>query len=63
MTFKHGGHLGTHLIIGGMDCKGPQLMEVDNGGNCFAMPYLTMGSGGLAAMGMMESNYKEFMTE
>lgn len=22
-AFKYGGHLGTHLIVGGVDCKGP----------------------------------------
>jgi len=23
MAFRYQGHLGTHLIIGGVDCKGP----------------------------------------
>lgn len=62
-VFRYGGHVGTHLIIGGVDCKGPQLIEVDNGGNVVSLPYLTMGSGCLAAMGVMESNYKDNMTE
>jgi 20S proteasome subunit beta 2 len=22
-AFKHGGHIGTHLIVGGVDVKGP----------------------------------------
>jgi 20S proteasome subunit beta 2 len=22
-AFKYGGHIGTHLIVGGVDCKGP----------------------------------------
>ncbi len=26
-AFKYGGHLGTHLIVGGVDIKGPQLIE------------------------------------
>lgn len=62
-VFRYGGHVGTHLIIGGVDVKGPQLIEVDNGGNVVALPYLTMGSGCLAAMGIMESQYKENMSE
>ena len=62
-VFRYGGHVGTHLIIGGVDCKGPQLLEVDNGGNCFSLPYLTMGSGCLAAMGVFESQYRDGMTE
>lgn len=62
-VFRYGGHVGTHLIIGGVDVKGPQLLEVDNGGNCFSLPYLTMGSGCLAAMGIFESQYRDGMTE
>jgi len=27
-AFKYGGHVGTHLIVGGYDVKGPQLMEM-----------------------------------
>jgi 20S proteasome subunit beta 2 len=62
-AFKYGGHLGTHLIVGGVDCKGPQLLEVSNDGNCYAFPYLTMGSGSLAAMGVLESQYREDINE
>lgn len=62
-VFRYGGNVGTHLIIGGVDVKGPQLIEVDNGGNVVSLPYLTMGSGCLAAMGVMESSYREGMSE
>ena len=61
--FRHGGHIGLHTIVGGFDCKGPQLVEVQNDGNNFANCYLTMGSGCLAAMGIFESEYKENMSE
>ena len=55
-VFRYGGNVGTHLILGGVDVKGPQLIQVDNGGNVVASkPYLTMGSGCLAAMGVIES--------
>lgn len=63
IAFKHGGQLGTHLIIGGVDCKGPQLIEVSNDGNMYSFPYLTMGSGCLAAMGVMETGFTENMEE
>ena len=52
-----------HTIIGGVDCKGPQLIECQHDGNQFAGPYLTMGSGCLAAMGVFESRYKDNMTK
>lgn len=62
-AFKYGGHVGTHLIVGGFDVKGPQLIEVSNDGNMYALPYLTLGSGSLAAMAIMESQYKEDMSQ
>jgi len=61
--FRYGGHVGLHTIVGGVDCKGPQLVEVQNDGNNFANCYLTMGSGCLSAMGIFESEYKENMDE
>ena len=62
-VFRYGGHIGTYLIIGGVDCLGPQLIEVSADGNSYAFPYLTLGSGSLAAMGIMETTYKDNMTE
>ena len=62
-VFRYGGHVGTYLIIGGYDCKGPQLLEVSADGNCYPFPYLTLGSGSLAAMGIMETTYKDNMSE
>ena len=60
---RYGGNIGTYLIIGGYDVKGPQLIEVSADGNSFAFPYITLGSGSLAAMGIMETTYKDNMTE
>jgi len=61
--FRYGGHVGLHSIVGGVDCKGPQLIEVQNDGNNFASCYLTMGSGCLAAMSIFETEYKEDMSQ
>jgi len=58
-AFQYGGYIGTHLILGGYDVKGPQLIEVSNDGNMYALPFLTLGSGSLAAMAIMETQYKE----
>jgi len=61
--FRYQGQVGLHAIMGGVDVKGPQLMEISNDGNHYQGNFLTMGSGSLAAMGVFESEYKENMTE
>jgi len=61
--FRYGGHVGLHTIIGGVDCKGPQLMECQHDGNHYQGCYLTMGSGSLLAMGVFETEYKEDMSK
>lgn len=62
-AFKYGGHIGTHLIVGGVDVKGPQLIECSSDGNMYSNPYHTTGSGSLAAMAILETYYKENMTK
>jgi 20S proteasome subunit beta 2 len=62
-VFKYGGQVGTHLILGGFDCRGPQLIEMQHDGNSYGAPYLTLGSGSLSAMAVLEAHYKENMTE
>ncbi len=61
--FNYQGHIGAHLIVGGVDCQGPQLYETSNDGTTVQMPYVTTGSGSLAAMGVFETTFKENMTE
>ena len=62
-VFRYGGNIGTYLIIGGVDVQGPHLVEVTADGNSYSSPYLTLGSGSLAAMGILDSGFKEDMTE
>ena len=61
-AFNYGGNLGVHLIIGGVDVKGPQLLECSSDGKCYSSPFLTTGSGCLAAMAIMETRYKDNMS-
>ena len=61
-AFRYGGHIGTHLIVGGVDVKGPQLIECSSDGNMYSNPYHTTGSGSLAAMAILETRYKENMS-
>lgn len=56
------GHVGAYLVVGGVDATGPQLFTVHAHGSTDKLPYVTMGSGSLAAMAVFESSYKENMT-
>jgi len=60
---RYGGHIGVYLIVGGIDVKGPQLLEVSADGNSYPFPYLSLGSGSLAAMGILETEYKDNMEQ
>ena len=62
-VFRYGGHIGAHCILGGVDVKGPQIIEVSADGHSKAGPYLTMGSGSLAAMAIFETGFREGMTQ
>ncbi|KAF9934874.1 Proteasome subunit beta type-7 [Modicella reniformis] len=58
MLFKHQGHIGAALVLGGVDIKGPHLYTIAPHGSTDKLPYVTMGSGSLAAMSVFESRYK-----
>lgn len=62
-AFQYGGHVGLNAILGGVDVKGPQLVEISADGNMYGLPYLTMGSGSLAALAIMDSQYKDNITQ
>ncbi|KKA30806.1 hypothetical protein TD95_003666 [Thielaviopsis punctulata] len=61
--FKYQGHIGAYLVIGGVDTTGPHLSTVHAHGSTDTLPYVAMGSGSLAAMAMLESDWKSSMTE
>lgn len=61
--FQYQGHVSAALVIGGYDKDGPQLSSIAPHGSTQSSPYLTMGSGSLAAMAVFESRYKPDMTE
>lgn len=61
--FQYQGHVGAHIILGGYDKEGPQLVSVSNHGCTSINPYTTLGSGSLAAMSVMEARYKPDMSE
>jgi|DEB0MinimDraft_12_1074336.scaffolds.fasta_scaffold68386_2 20S proteasome subunit beta 2 len=62
-VFRYGGHIGTYMIIAGFDVKGPQIVEISGDGLLNTFPYLALGSGSLAATSIIESGFKDDMTE
>jgi 20S proteasome subunit beta 2 len=55
---RHQGQIGAALVLGGVDVTGPQLFTVAPHGSTDKLPYVTMGSGSLAAMAVFESYWK-----
>lgn len=60
--FKYQGHVGAALVLGGYDISGPQLFTVHPHGSTDKLPYVTMGSGSLAAMSVFETRWYRDMT-
>jgi len=60
--FRYQGHVGAALILGGVDATGPHLFTIHPHGSTDKLPYVTMGSGSLAAMAVFESGWKANMS-
>jgi 20S proteasome subunit beta 2 len=60
--FRYQGHVSAALVLGGCDATGPCLYTVYPHGSTDMLPYVTMGSGSLAAMAVFENGWKENMT-
>lgn len=61
--FPYGGQIGAHLIMGGIDCNGKHIVEINADGYLSSNAFSSLGSGSLAADGVLEARYKEDMTE
>lgn len=59
--FQYQGHIGAALVLGGFDSTGPQLFTIAPHGSTDKLPYVTMGSGSLAAMSVFESAWRPNM--
>jgi 20S proteasome subunit beta 2 len=62
MLFKYQGYVGCALVLGGVDVTGPHLYQIYPHGSTDMLPFTTMGSGSLAAMSILEAEYKADMT-
>uniref|UniRef100_A0A8C3XVT7 Proteasome subunit beta n=1 Tax=Chelydra serpentina TaxID=8475 RepID=A0A8C3XVT7_CHESE len=63
MLFRYQGYIGAALVLGGVDVSGPHLYSIYPHGSTDKLPYVTMGSGSLAAMAVFEDKYKPEMEE
>ncbi|XP_053328962.1 proteasome subunit beta type-7 [Spea bombifrons] len=63
MLFRYQGYIGAALVLGGVDSTGPHLYSIYPHGSTDKLPYVTMGSGSLAAMAVFEDRYKPDMEE
>lgn len=59
--FQYQGYIGAALVLGGYDATGPQLFTIAPHGSTDKLPYVTMGSGSLAAMSVFESRWRPDM--
>lgn len=62
MLFKYHGMISAALVLGGVDPTGPHLYSIWPHGSTDKLPYVTMGSGSLAAMAVFEDRYKPNMS-
>lgn len=60
--FRYQGHIGAYLVVAGVDPTGVGLFTVHAHGSTDKLPYVTMGSGSLAAMSVFESQWKQDLT-
>lgn len=56
--FRYQGHIGAALVLGGVDVTGPHLHTIYPHGSTDQLPYVTMGSGSLAAMAIFEARWR-----
>jgi len=61
--FRYQGHVSAALVLGGVDVNGPYLGTIAPHGSSDRLPYVTMGSGSLAAMSVFEDRYKPNLSE
>lgn len=61
--FKYQGHIGAYLIVAGVDPTGAHLFSIHAHGSTDVGYYLSLGSGSLAAMAVLESHWKQDLSK
>lgn len=60
---RYQGYLGVYYMLGGIDVTGPRIISVHAAGSTFSAPFGADGSGGFAALSVLEMGYKDDMEE
>jgi 20S proteasome subunit beta 2 len=60
--YRYQGYVSAALVLGGVDVEGPFLATVAPHGSTDRLPFVTMGSGSIAAMAALESGFKDNMS-
>ncbi|KAF7691460.1 putative proteasome subunit beta type-2 [Cucumispora dikerogammari] len=60
---RYQGHIGAALIAGGIDNEGNHLYSLSSFGYVKSELFTTLGSGSLAALGILETSFKKDMEE
>lgn len=63
LLYKYQGHVSAACVLGGTDVHGSHMYMVHPHGSTQRLPYVTMGSGSLAAMAIFEARYTEDLNE
>lgn len=61
--FQYQGHIGAYLIVAGVDPTGPKLFSIHAHGSTDVGYYLSLGSGSMAAMAVLESRWHQDITK
>ncbi|KAA6404247.1 MAG: putative Proteasome subunit beta type-7 [Streblomastix strix] len=61
--FQYQGHVGAHVILGGVDFLGSHLYSVSNYGNASSEDFVVNGSGSYAAMSVFEAKFRDGLEE
>lgn len=61
--FRYQGNIGAYLVVAGVDPTGAHLFTVHAHGSTDKLPYVTMGSGSLAAMSVFETQWRPKLTK
>ncbi len=61
--FRYQGYIGAYLVVAGVDLTGTHLSPCMRTARPISLPYVTMGSGSLAAMSVFETQWKAQLTE
>lgn len=60
---RYQGYISAALVLGGVDINGPTLYSIYPHGSTDKLTYVSMGSGSLAAMGILENQWKPEMNK